>query len=661
MKNKKTIIIVSVVVILLIAVVGVWYFFLRGVSAERRLEKIRGGEETLNIVLISLDTTRADHIGCYGFDGVETPNIDYLAAKGTRFADCDATVPLTLPSHSTMFTGTYPPYHGVRANDMFLADAPNLTLAEILSENGYETAAFVSAYTLFEGTGIEQGFQTFNDETLPEKYWKDNVPLQRNADYAWGEAYNWLEDREADKPFFLFLHFYDAHAPYMPPPPYNMEYRNDLYTGEIAYMDYVLSNLIPALSQFGYSQNTMIILTGDHGELLGEHGEDEHGVFVYEPAIKVPLIFYCPGLIPGGRVEKTPVSLADITPTILDTLGIELPSHIQGGSLMPSLLEESAPESIIYSESLYMRRSYGWGSYYALEKDGYKFIDAPQPELYNLRTDPDELKNLVEKDVERATVMADELDKLVEGFATAEISEREETLPPQHLEMLASLGYIGGSDEGREIVDDTAPDLVDAKDRTEFINLMHRANAARIAGDMAKAIASFEKMFDYEADSAFVLSQLGKIYFQTGNYRKALEAYSQMQEERPNDWRIQKNLAGIYVQLKQFDKAEPLLHGLIEKDLPDKSLAAVYNDLGTLANNRNKNLASAIEYKEKAMELDPDTGKPCFDLAFICAEALELDKAEEYADLYIKRSPPTREAMIMMKLKEEIAMMRKRE
>jgi len=639
-KKMKPLIItgISLVVIVILVVVALAvapYIF--SIKHQKRLQRIQNNEEQLNVIIVTIDTTRTDYIGCYGNDNIETPNIDYFAKKGTRFENCRAVVPLTLPAHSSIMTGTYPPYTNVRSNDMFLPDELNLTIAEVLSENGYETAAFVSAFTLFEDTGIGQGFQIYNDDTLPEGIIAERPPLQRRGDRTWQVAREWLNDREDDKPFFMFLHFYDPHTPYAPPDPYDKRYPDDPYSGEIAYVDFILGNLLPTLEKNSYDKNTLIIITADHGELLGEHGEEEHGIFLYEPAIHVPFIMYCPGLVPSRKTVSTPISHTDIAPTIYEILNVEAPEVIHGDSLIPILFGSEMPNRPIYSESLYARRSYGWGSYYSIYENKWKFIEAPQPEIYNLAVDPLENSNTIETDAEKATEMSKLLDSYKAKYSEKEFDVEELEADPKHLEMLASLGYLGDSATGNSSTEnDTAADLIDAKDRTEFINLLHHANKYRIEGDLEKTAKTFERMLEFEPDSPFTLSQLGNTYFSMGEYDKAADIYKKLHDKNPGNWTKKMSYAAALIQLKEYDKAEPMIKDLLEKELPDKSLSKVYDFLGTLVNNRDYDLKSAIRYKEKAIELNSKSVQTYFDLAFICAENKQYNKSIEYSSAYLE-------------------------
>jgi arylsulfatase A-like enzyme/Tfp pilus assembly protein PilF len=633
--KKKKALFIGLAVVIFIAIITIYYVvFLMPRPEERRLERIKGGKEQLNVILVSFDTTRADRLACYGYTEIETPNVDRLAEEGTRFAACKAPVPLTLPSHCSILTGTYPPYHSVRTNDTFMPDEPNVTLAEVLGEAGYDTAAFVSAYTLFRSTGIAQGFDYFDDDTRSPIYWSETKPKQRRAIDAWLSAKDWLKERDRKKPFLMLLHFYDPHTPYQPPRPFDQLYEEDPYCGEIAYADYVLGSLLPTLQELDYADNTLVILFGDHGECLGEHNEDEHGVFVYEAAVHVPLIFYCPGLIPKGKVVHGPVSLADVAPTIYDVLGIEAPSEVQGESLVERIFGKKYPHRALYEESLYMNVAYGWGSLYAVEKDGWKYIEAPRPELYNLRDDPAENKNLLESEPELASELATELAGLLASYAKGSSDAGDTETDLTRLEELAGLGYFS-SVGGAPPAETPEGGVVDPKDRTDFINLLHKAEAYMVGGDPNKAVETLYDMLEYEPDSAFIYIQLGRTYNAAGKPEESAEAYRKALEIHPDNWTIKKNYSAALISARRFDEAEPLLLGLLQEELPPPFTADAYDYLGTLYNNRDKNVPKAIEYKKRALERDPKKPRLYFDLAFLCSEAGLYEKAENYAKAYI--------------------------
>ncbi len=300
------------------------------ITARRTL-----GRNRPNVLFITVDTLRSDHLGCYGYDRIKTPNIDGLAERGTLFKNAISQVPLTLPSHSSIFTSTYPQFHNVRDNGRHRLDQSAVTLAEIMQEKAYATAAFVSAFVLDSRFKLDQGFETYDDR-LEEGVRKRTLELldeERTAGEVTAAAIKWLRDNK-DKRFFLWVHYFDPHDIYNPPSPYREIYKDNLYDGEIAFTDEHIGVLLSALRELEVDEKTFIVFTSDHGEGLGEHDEPAHSVFVYDTTLKVPLILSYPGLIPQGKVIEEQVRLVDIMPTVLDFLHVEKNSEVQGTSLI---------------------------------------------------------------------------------------------------------------------------------------------------------------------------------------------------------------------------------------------------------------------------------------------------------------------------------------
>jgi len=361
-----------------------------------------GSKETgPNVILISMDTVRADRLGCYGHRGINTPSIDFLASHGVRFQNAIAPAPLTLPSHTTLLTGLYPTTHGVRDNTTFRLSEKALTLAEILKENGYRTAATVGAFVLDSSRGLDQGFDYYDDE-LPkpkarsDRLLPDGVPdigmrevSERPAGVVTRRALSWLRDN-SDEKFFLWIHYFDAHYPYTPPPPYSREYQKRPYYGEIAFVDRNIGMILDELRTSELLDNTLIIVTGDHGESLGEHREYTHCIFIYDSTIKIPLIMSWAGKIPAGTVIGDVVSLADVVPTILDFLGIDPGHGMDGVSLVDVISGRSEGERFVYSESMFPYLNYGWSRVYGIRGPRWKYIETSNPELFDLSRDPGE-------------------------------------------------------------------------------------------------------------------------------------------------------------------------------------------------------------------------------------------------------------------------------
>jgi arylsulfatase A-like enzyme len=381
-------------------------------------------------VIVTLDTTRADRLPAYGFAGVATPALDALARDGVVFERASTVAPLTLPAHTSLFTGLYPSRHGVRdnASDALPAGGAR-TLAEMLQARGFRTSASVGSVVVAADRGLARGFDTYRDVAPDPR--SGGVRRQRPANEVVDAALSSLDGRRAGTPFFLWVHLYDAHQPYAPPEPFASAYAADPYLGEIAFADAQLARLLGSLASRGLMDRTAVIVAGDHGESLGEHGEQTHGLSLYESVLHVPGV-------PAGRAAGR-VSLVDVMPTVLDLMGIEA-AGTDGMSLMPVMTGRPGPrDRDIFAESLFPLR-FGRGPLRAVMNDRFKFIDAADPRLYDLASDPGEKRSLYIDRPALAAAMARALDARGEGQATSLTA-----IDAPLRDRLASLGYAGTS------------------------------------------------------------------------------------------------------------------------------------------------------------------------------------------------------------------------
>jgi len=400
---------------------------------------VPGTQPPIGIVVITLDTTRADRLSTYGFNDVSLPGLERLAREGVVFAQATTVAPLTLPAHTSLFTGLLPPNHGVRDNaDNALSDA-HTTLAELLHARGFRTGAFVSSIVLGPGRGLKQGFDRYQGVREVDGPAAGPEAWQRRANDVMDDAIGWL-DTVGDSPFFLWTHLYDAHRPYDPPEPYRTTYGHNLYVGEIAFADSQIGRLLQALDQRGLRDRTIVIVAGDHGESLGGHGERDHGVFVYEEVLRVPLIVRAPALRPA-RVDEI-VRLTDVMPTVLEMF--DVPSPATDGVSLVDLMNGRKNNLGLeaYSESLYPQRL-GWSPLRALRDGKFKLIDAPRPELYDVEDDPIEERNIYDGRRALAEKMTARLAALARGHGST--STPGAGVNPEVQARLASLGYLGGA------------------------------------------------------------------------------------------------------------------------------------------------------------------------------------------------------------------------
>ena len=433
--------------------------------------------ERLNLVVVTLDTTRADRIGAYRQPAAAaTPVFDHLAAEGVLFEQAMSSAPLTLPAHATMFTGGFPPQHGVRDNGGFFLDPGAVTLAERLASRGYRTGAFVGAYVLDSKWGLDQGFEHYADDFDLSKVKALSLGnVHRRADAVVDLALPWLQT-VAGQPFFAWLHFYDAHAPYDAPEPFGSRYAGQPYNGEVAFADAQLGRVVEFLEQRHLLNRTIVVVLGDHGESLGEHDEGTHGFFIYETATRVPFLIRAPFSRTTGRRVASLVRTADLMPTILDLLGPaagESPSG-PGRSLAPVMTGDRARlEAEGYAEAMYPLHHYGWSALKAIRDGRYKLIDAPRPELFDLEQDPGETVNLFDRERDVANRLQRALRAMEAGFERAAAGAAPPAeVDPETRARLASLGYVSSFVATES---DAATLRADPKDKIALFNLMSEA------------------------------------------------------------------------------------------------------------------------------------------------------------------------------------------
>ena len=451
-----------------------------------------GVPEHRSLVLVTLDTTRADRIGAFGGTTVPTPNLDRLAREGTIALDATSQVPLTLPSHASILTGRYPASHGVHHNGIYRLRGDEETIAEHLSASGFDTAGFVASYVLNRGFGTEQGFEVYDDvEVNRYALGRDQVfEAQRTADEVNARVFPWL-DAHRGKRFFLWVHYYDPHEPYDPPEKPGRTLQGGGYDREISYVDACLGDLVEKLRETGELDRALLVIAGDHGEGLGEHGENTHGLFLYEGTLHVPLLLRAPGLIPAGRSIGGAVELVDLAPTVADYLGLPAFTRAQGKSLRPRIEGTNDGRSAkAHAETMMPRLEFGWAELRMLRDGRFKYIDAPRPELYDVRADPAEERDLARVEGARAAHLAGELDAWLAATteAPADRASRR-ALDPDEESRLRSLGYLAGEalNSGRS----DGP-LLDPKDGIKEARALDAARDLLRAGDAAGTLAALE-------------------------------------------------------------------------------------------------------------------------------------------------------------------------
>jgi len=618
-------------------------------AARARLARLAPAPGDVNVVVVTLDTTRADRLGCYGFAGVATPNLDRLAREGVLFERATATVPLTLPSHSSIFTGKVPPRHGVHDNGGFFLGEQETTLAERFQKAGYATGAFVAAWVLDSKWGLGQGFDHYGDKFDLSKFKVVSLgTVQKPGDEVMGDALAWLEGVR-DRRFFSWIHLYDPHTPYDPPEPYKSRYTSR-YVGEIAWTDDVVGRLVAWLESRRLLERTVVVVTGDHGESLGDHGENTHAFFIYDSTTRVPLIVRTPwGL--RGRAQAQ-VSSVDIYPTLLDLVGLPPQDGIDGRSLLRVLMDPSAdPGHVAYSETYYTRFHHGWQHLQGLRDGKHHFIEAPNPELYDLEQDPGETRNLYSGLRRTAEGLRTQLRELAGAGGVAAPNPRD--MDPETLQRLAALGYVGGAVEV-----DPAEVLPDPKEKIGLYAKMHRARDLGQKEQLDEAIAmmrevlaedpkiidahvtlgnwlarkrqpndaeaAFKTALSLKPDHELALTNLARLYRSRGENEKAIGGFRAALELDPGSPQTWFQLATLYLDMGRVTDAQRTFREALDKN---PKMGAALNGLAAIAWALGRR-DEAEQLSRRALELEPDLRTGRFNLARALEARGKRDEAE---------------------------------
>jgi arylsulfatase A-like enzyme/Flp pilus assembly protein TadD len=650
-----------------------------------------------NVCLITIDTLRPDRLSCYNRDHLITPNIDKLAERGILFSRAFAHTPTTLPSHTNIFLGTIPPYHGVHDNANFVVEEEFLTLAEHLKKHGYATAAFVGAFPLDSRFGLTQGFDLY-DDNYGSKSNQEFSYVERRAEVVVEKALHWLKEQKNH--WFIWVHCFDPHQRYAPPEPFKTQYRGHPYEGEVAYVDSALGKFFDYLDQSNLMDETLIILTADHGESLGQHGERTHGYFAYNATLWVPLIIYYPAVKPG-RIDQS-VCHTDIFPSVCDILGMEKPSPLHGLSLLPPMKGKKLPERLIYFESLYPFYSRGWAPLRGFIQDEGKYIDSPIPEFYDLERDFDELENLASAKGLKPHK------KILERFLRKEcyLDKKMNKRKPDReaLQKLRSLGYAA---DNPLPIKSNFTEKDDLKILLPYQNRLMKAMRAYDGGRFEESIRYLREIIAERKDLSQAYSHLAKVYKEQRKLKEALEILSEGLENNPSSYKIMETYGMVLTEVGEYDKAvETLKNALncidydpeiwnylgvaywkkgdfqnayeaftkvlsLDENYPvayhnlgalylskyirskndrdfwnsilnykkalelDPSYAEAYNGLGT-AYGRADQMEAAIHCWEKAVELNPDYVFPFYNLGIAYLSEGEANKALTFFSKYKK-------------------------
>lgn len=619
-KNKKRLALAGGSIIILIAV-SLTVLLIRQTRPD--FARLRG-EKDFNVILVTLDTTRADRLGCYGFSRIETPALDGLAARGVKFENCIAQTPLTLPSHSSIFTGTQPFFHGVRDNGGFILPEELTTLAEVFKGSGYATAAFIGAYVLDSKWGLNQGFDYYYDRFDLSKFEKISLgTVQRPANEVMDEALRWLGENKGSK-FFTWIHLYDPHTPYEPPPPFAEKYSKNPYLGEIAFVDSQLARLGRFLEENDLAERSFLVIAGDHGESLGEHREVTHGFFIYQEALHVPLIFVTP--IPRFKGLSAPavVSLVDVMPTVLEIAGLPVPPQVQGESLLPFFFRPGDdPDRYAYSETYYPRFHYGWSELRGFQNKRYKLIIAPQKELYELAADADETKDLASVE----TGVLARLDAAAAKFIGTHSQNAPELdfrkIDPETREKLAALGYIGSFTDSKKLEGKT---LANPKEKIVVFNELSRAREMGMDGQVDEAIAVIQRIITIDPEISDAYFSIGNILFKARKFKEAIPYFEQALERKPDDTFCVMNIANSYLNMGRPADGETFVIEYLKKGFSDSQLHYL---LGTLAFLQKK-YDEALKYYDECLSFKSDSAASHNAMAAIFILRDDLPSAEKH-------------------------------
>jgi arylsulfatase A-like enzyme/Flp pilus assembly protein TadD len=570
-----------------------------------------------NLLVMTLDTMRADRIGAFGYEKAETPNLDDLAYRGVMFENVYTPVPLTLPAHCSIFTGRYPLGHQVRDNGTFFLDENETTLAERMKNSGYDTYAVIASYVLLSKFGLDQGFATYDDSLNADEL-LHNFYSEITADEVYDKFSQWFEKRGEQK-FFVWIHFYDPHAPYTPPNAYRRgDSLSDLYDGEVAFTDVYVGKVIQDLKEKNVLENTLVVIVGDHGEAFGEHREYGHSIFCYEENLRVPLIFYNPRLFPEGLTVKSRINLIDIVPTLLEMYGMDIPSEVQGRSFAPVLdgKEEKRGRSF-YVESMYGKESLGWAPLTGIIDAGYKYISLPEPELYDLSADPLEKNNLFAQDAATAKALDEKLKESVLEYSDSGGESRRE-LTAEDRRRLESLGYISSFSGAKGKALDPKQGIL-LQEGFNAVNDEIEKGSLDAAEAQLRNIASRNpeiKMPQY-------YELLAKVYELRPDPMGVISTWKEAVEAFPGNSQFMATLGFKLFQSGRLEEAEELGRRIIDTDHKSSQGFIL---LGSIEEKRH-DMEKAREYFEKAAGLEPNNVQLKISLARSLAGIGQQEKA----------------------------------
>lgn len=610
-KKSKLLFYLAPILLIFLFVFGYYLFS----GAKNKVKK----DGNLNVLLITLDTTRADHIGAYGWSKAKTPNIDALAAKGVRFANAYCSTPLTLPSHCSILTGTYPLYHKIRNNGSYYLGKEATTLAERLKERGYKTSAFVASFNVDSRFGVDQGFDTFDDKFSEDEMLK-TFRSERKADKVADSFIAWFDANYKEK-FFSWIHLFDPHMPHDPPSPYKEEFAGNLYDGEIAYMDFHFGRIIERLREKNVLDKTLIVVAGDHGEALGEKEELDHGIFIYDVTMRVPLIFYADKCLPESLVVDSRVRLIDVMPSILEMVKIPVNKEVQGTSLLPYIEGKKKEELSCYLETYYPPETFGWSELVGLIDGNWKYIKAPRSELYNLREDKNEENNLLDKESKTVAGLKKKLEEVIRNYSSKTEASRR-TLTHEEEDRLRSLGYLGADASVRV----SKGPLPDPKDKMGEFRILYQAKLAEYEGRLEESEKYYREMLRLAPDVSWHYIGLAILLAREKRFGESIEVIKDGLKRMPDSVVLLSRLASFDMRTGNFKEAYEMCQAALKHD-PQHFDALV---IAGWSEDMRGNWRESARYFGRAMEIEPENRYVRLKYAYALGA---LGRVQEAADL----------------------------
>ncbi len=600
-------------------------------SEDTSGEKREKADKPFNVIIFTLDTTRADSLGCYGNSRGTSPNIDKLAKEGVVFEKCFAPAPLTLPSHASIMTGKYPYSHKVRNNGTYVLSDKAMTVAEILKNKGYKTKAIIASFPLDSQYGLNQGFDDYDDNLMEGGRNSDVFFQERDASVIATRAVKWISSNKEEQ-FFLWLHFFDPHMPYNKHSVFGDKYSDKPYLGEVAYLDLQIGRVVEALEECQLKEETLLVFVGDHGESLNEHGEDSHGFFTYNSTLHVPFIMNLPGLIPSARRVEKNTTVVDIFPTVLKLCNISTGCTFDGKDLSDEIFGTASTEDSrsIYFESYLAYENFGWNKLQGIITDNYKFIKTTRNELYNIEQDWREEKNIIKLEEDKSAGM-EELLALMLSDDAGSSSENVKALSPAEMEKLKSLGYLGAGTAfsgGNEI-------LQDPKDMIKVLKYIKAGEFHFSERDWESTLKSFGKVLEVDENNVYALTMTGKTYANMGDIDKAEKYHLKALNVKPDFYTAMTNLAAVYSDNGKEKEALELCRKVLNANPCDPialtAMGSAYEKQG--------NLDDAVNCYEKALGYDPYFQENMLKLGNLYSENGQYSNAEKILSEYLEMNP----------------------